>query len=341
MAADNLARGMAASKLSAKGGDLTGDLHITGNLTVDGVTKTTEQETLIIKDNMIVTNADGATLSNLMSGLGIRNGSTNVYGIVYDPVSNSVKFGIGSLDSQNRFSFNTGEGHPLAIRADSNTFTDGHYIKWDAANNMLVDGGGSSGDNVITSAVFGVHTGDNFTEGQTMYINTDMPIETVVNVLSNIVLKDSVQVEGAAVYAIATIFEDDVVAGGGSEGVYMCDLSKLGGTGYIIYSAIVSNQVSEFTHVLFISDVTDENNATIIQEFMPLFVMPETAGWTMSSFNLATDITGVYVLRSQDQVIVDAYSKYISCAFSTDRRMWDLVNCMIGYSVDDVLNTPV
>lgn len=140
MATDNLARGIAATKLSKKGGDITGDLHITGDLTVDGVTKTTEQETLVVKDQMIITNSDGIPLTTF-SGLGIKNGQNTVYGLVYDPVSNSVKFGIGSLDSHNRFSFNTGEGLPIAVRDDSNLFVDGHLIKWDSSKKAFVDSG--------------------------------------------------------------------------------------------------------------------------------------------------------------------------------------------------------
>ena len=140
MATDNIARGLAGSKLSKKGGTVDGNLEITGNLNVRGTTVTTRQETLFIKDNMIVTNADGKTLQGV-SGIAIRSGSSVVYGLVYDPTSDTVKFGMGSLDSSNNFTFNTNEGLPIAVRADSSLFVDGHFVKWDATNYCFVDGG--------------------------------------------------------------------------------------------------------------------------------------------------------------------------------------------------------
>lgn len=156
MATDNLARGMAASKLSQKGGTISGDLEITGDLNVRGTTVTTKQETLMIKDNMIVTNADGKTLQGA-SGIAIRSGSSVVYGLVYDPTSDTVMFGMGSLDSHNNFTFNANEGLPLAVRADSSLFVDGHFVKWDATHYCFVDGGAvdtvptENSTNLITS----------------------------------------------------------------------------------------------------------------------------------------------------------------------------------------------
>lgn len=143
MAVDNLARGIAGSKLSQKGGTISGNLEVTGDLNVRGTTITTKQETLMIKDNIIVTNADGKTLQGV-SGIAIRSGSSVVYGLVYDPVSDTVKFGMGSLDAHNNFTFNTNEGLPIAVRADSSLFVDGHYVKWDATHYCFVDGGSVS-----------------------------------------------------------------------------------------------------------------------------------------------------------------------------------------------------
>ena len=140
MATDNLARGIAASKLSKKGGTIDGNLAITGDLNVAGTTVTTRQETLFIKDNMIVTNADGRVLQGA-SGIAIRSGSSVVYGLVYEPTQDTVMFGQGSLDSENNFTFNTDEGLPIAIRADSSLFVDGHFVKWDATQYCFVDGG--------------------------------------------------------------------------------------------------------------------------------------------------------------------------------------------------------
>ena len=140
MATDIVARGMAGSKLDKSGGIIDGNLAITGDLNVNGTTVTTRQETLFIKDNMIVTNADGLGLQGA-SGIAIRSGSSVVYGLVYEPTSDTVMFGLGSLDNNNNFTFNSGEGLPIAIRADSSSFVDGHFVKWDATNYCFVDGG--------------------------------------------------------------------------------------------------------------------------------------------------------------------------------------------------------
>ena len=40
-----------------------------------------------------------------------------------------------------KFTFKTGEGKPLAIRANSADFTDTHLVKWDAASMSFVDAG--------------------------------------------------------------------------------------------------------------------------------------------------------------------------------------------------------
>lgn len=67
---------------------IQGDVAVQGNLSVSGTTTTKDTETLKVQDNMIVTNAGGAELSNL-SGMFIQDGSTDGYAIVYDPSKES------------------------------------------------------------------------------------------------------------------------------------------------------------------------------------------------------------------------------------------------------------
>lgn len=134
-----------AKKYDKTGGTIDGDVTVTGDLTVQGTTITENAETLDVKANVITTNSEGVPLINL-SGLGIRTNATNVYGIMYDPQSDSVKLGLGSLDEDNNFTFNQGEGLPIAVRDDSTAFTDGHVIVWDAAGDKLVDGGKAVSD---------------------------------------------------------------------------------------------------------------------------------------------------------------------------------------------------
>ena len=157
MAVDNLARALAAKalgnsagsvtpedlekKYDKTGGAITGDVAIQGNLTVSGTTTTEKEKQLLVEDNVIVTNANKIDLKTLLSGLAINKNENAVYGIMYDPTDDTVKFGEGTLDENNKFTFNTGEGLPIAIREDSTKFTDAHLVKWDATKKCFVDAG--------------------------------------------------------------------------------------------------------------------------------------------------------------------------------------------------------
>lgn len=125
-------------KYDKTGGAITGDVAITGNLTVSGTTTTEKEKQLLVEDNVIATNANKVDLQTLLSGLAINKNANATYGIMYDPTDDTVKFGEGTLDENNKFVFKDGEGHPLAIRADSSQFTDGYLVKWDAATMSFV-----------------------------------------------------------------------------------------------------------------------------------------------------------------------------------------------------------
>lgn len=147
-------------KLDKTGGEIHGDLLvggelrvlddtiIIGNLTVQGTTITEDAETIMSKANVIVTNSEGAPLTQL-SGIGIRTNATPVYGIMYDPGDDTVKLGEGTLDANNEFTFNSGEGTAVATRADSAMWTNGHLSMWNAAEYRFVDSG-IAADNVVT-----------------------------------------------------------------------------------------------------------------------------------------------------------------------------------------------
>lgn len=119
-------------KIDKIGGTFSGNVAIQGNLTVSGTTTTESEQQLAVKENVIVTNADKANLQALLSGLAINKNSSATYGIMYDPADDTVKFGEGTLDANRKFVFKAGEGHPLAIRADSSQFTDAVLVKWNA-----------------------------------------------------------------------------------------------------------------------------------------------------------------------------------------------------------------
>ena len=131
---------------------ITGKVKLQGDADISGIVTVKETETLKVKDNIVITNADGVDLVD-MSGLGIRKNSSDTYGIVYDPASDSVKLGLGKLDNSGKFTFNEGEGQPVAVRDDSSLFVDGHLVKWDAANHKFVDCGKDVSDSATANSI--------------------------------------------------------------------------------------------------------------------------------------------------------------------------------------------
>lgn len=146
--------------LLKSGGIISGNLSIQGDLEVRGTTKTTEEETLNVKDSIVVTNSSGADLSATLAGFVIRLNATDCYGIIYDASSESVKLGKGKI-TDGKFTFNSGEGNAVAIRADGSLMTNGHLVKWDATALKFVDAGKSVDDFVFsTSAPWRVYITD-------------------------------------------------------------------------------------------------------------------------------------------------------------------------------------
>ena len=80
-----------------------------------------------------------------MSGTESSKNANQTYGIMYDPTTDSVKLGLGTIDETGKFTFSE-NGNPVAVRADSSLLVDGHLIKWDATNNRFVDSGKSVDD---------------------------------------------------------------------------------------------------------------------------------------------------------------------------------------------------
>lgn len=128
------------TKVSKSGDTITGNLTIQGNLSVSGTTTTVDTETLKVKDNVIVTNSDKNQLIDL-SGLAINTDATNTFGIMYNPNTNTVDLGLGSIDADGKFTYNANEGLPLVIRDLNNTFTQDHLISWSTDKNKIVDSG--------------------------------------------------------------------------------------------------------------------------------------------------------------------------------------------------------
>lgn len=135
----------ADEKFNKSGGVIGGDVSIQGNLSVSGTTTTKDTETLQVKDNVIVANADGVSLVD-DSGFAIKTNETDAYGIMYDPIGDGVKIGLGGFTEDGKFVYNEGEAQFLATRADN--ITDGNLPQWDNDKKQFVDSGEKIGDYV-------------------------------------------------------------------------------------------------------------------------------------------------------------------------------------------------
>lgn len=205
-----------ATKLDIAGGTITGDLDVDGDLVVSGdftakgKTFIEKATTLAVKNAIIETNAGKTDLKTLLSGLVINKNPTTAYGFVYDPTDDTVKFGQGSVDENGVFTFKTGEGAPIATRADSSTFTAEHLVKWDNAKKRFVDAGKSISEVGKTpksiDAVNGAFTAVNYdtTDGITLesnakIINTD-DSEYTATLLQEIPIKggDNITIDKAS-----------------------------------------------------------------------------------------------------------------------------------------------
>lgn len=114
------------------------NVTVTGNLTVNGTTTTLNTQTLTVKDNLIVTNSEGADISanDTNSGLAIRinkNTANNAYGFVYN--EGELKIGKGTIDSSNG-SFTSDELQSVLTRTGLST-TANQMVYWDYTNKTM------------------------------------------------------------------------------------------------------------------------------------------------------------------------------------------------------------
>lgn len=137
----NEINGLKTSKLDKAGGTISGNLAVQGDLTVSGTTKTENVEQLAVAEAMIIVNSAKVDLQTVLSGLAINKNAQATYGLVYDPATDTVKFGEGTVDENKKFTFKEDEGYPIGLRADSTQFTDAHLLKWNATKNIFEDCG--------------------------------------------------------------------------------------------------------------------------------------------------------------------------------------------------------
>ena len=134
--------------------NFTGNLYVQGDLIVDGATTTVSHESIAIKDHTFIINSDGDDLSTLddsLSGLVIRKNQNSAYGIMYDPVGDGVKIGLGNIDESNKkkdFNYDSDQAQFLATRAD--VITTGNIPEWDSSKKQFIDSGVSV-DSILTT----------------------------------------------------------------------------------------------------------------------------------------------------------------------------------------------
>ena len=138
-------------KLDTAGGNISGNLTIQGNLNVLGTTTTEKQQTLEIVDNIIVTNANKVDLQASLSGLAINKNANDTFLIGYDPATDSVKLGLGTL-TNGSFTFAEGEGKAVATRGDSSELVNEHLLIWDSNTNSIKDSTATLADIIDTIA---------------------------------------------------------------------------------------------------------------------------------------------------------------------------------------------
>lgn len=130
---------------------IQGDVTIQGNLLVSGTTTTNDTETLTVKDNIIVTNSEGVTLNNL-SGLFIKTGATTGYAVVYDPSTNTVILGEGTIDDTNEVTVVAEERKAIVTRPDNDSaLIDGNLTYWDSSTRGITTSNIAADEVVIQS----------------------------------------------------------------------------------------------------------------------------------------------------------------------------------------------
>ena len=160
-----------ANYLPLKGGTISGNLSVSGNLIVAGESTILEAAHLKVEDAVIETNSKKANITTI-SGLAIHKNTIDTYIIGYDPANDSVKLGFGEQDTNKNWIFKTGEGNPIATRADSNLMVDNGFVTWSQNNKRLettmITGLGGEGepDQVV------YHEGVGFTFGKVCILET-------------------------------------------------------------------------------------------------------------------------------------------------------------------------
>lgn len=298
-------RAALATKFDKTGGAISGDVDIQGNLTVIGTKTYVNVQSLGVKDAIIVTNIDGESLGVALSGLAIKKNSSKVYGLMYDPTDDTVKFGEGHLDAENKhFTFSEYEGKPIATRADSKDLVEAHIIKWDSYINAFVDSGVKVSD-LAKSSVFDLKhskiqntdlNGNKEDSWGTEETDTDLTIYS-----KSFYLKDGEQTEK---YTGLTV-----------------------GDGYVnvVHSGSAGNAKFAMLENEFLITSSDANGKTVTVEITP-------DGATIDNYDVMTSKGGTFIARPKvqenDEAVSVALIKDIA-NFLAKQSVGDNYSCVI------------
>jgi hypothetical protein len=185
---------------------LTGDLTISGQLTVNGTTTTVNSTTVNIEDNIIQVNASltGAPPSNLQGGISVNRGSGTAYQFLYDEITQSFRVGqIGSLQA-------------VATRQDMPTANAIPY--WNDTAKRLDSSGVTVSGNVLTGSLVG--SASSWTNARTITLDGD--------------LSGSVSINGTADVTLTAAVLDD--SHGHTNATLPAQASGATGTGFVAYN---------------------------------------------------------------------------------------------------------
>lgn len=274
-------RAALATKFDKTGGAISGDVDIQGNLTVIGTKTYVNVQSLGVKDAIIVTNIDGETLGVALSGLAIKKDSSKVYGLMYDPTDDTVKFGEGHLDAENKhFTFSEYEGKPIATRADSKDLVEAHIIKWDSYINAFVDSGVKVSD-LAKSSVF------------------DLKHSKIQNTDLNGNKEDSWGTEEAD--TDLTIYSKSFYLKDGEQTEKYTGLTVGDGYVNVVHSGSAGNAKFAMLENEFLITSSDANGKTVTVEITP-------DGATIDNYDVMTSKGGTFIARPKVQENGEAVS---------------------------------
>jgi len=278
-----------ASKTSGQPIALTGDVVISGQLTVNGTMTTVNSTTVNIADNIIQVNSSltGAPPSNLQGGIQVNRGSSTAYQFLYDETTQS--FRIGQTESM----------QAVATRQDAPTANAIPY--WNDTAKRLDSSGVTVSGSVLTGSLVG--SASSWTNARTITLGGDLSGSVSINGTADVTLTATViddshghtnatlpaQASGTVATGFVAYNGTTGASGkfdGGSAAPGSTDTTKLNYTGIFTASKVynaVWNDIVDFLEV-------DESTQV---HFGKVYIADEGGGYKPSTKYLDEGIVGL------------------------------------------------